>query len=94
MPLWTPGGDALIYRDGSRYFRAPISTTGEFHAGRPQLLVEGSFLATFGWNHHIAPDGRLLVLVVSPEKEAAILGVITGFPGLLDRVARALPQDR
>ena len=83
MPLWTPKGDGLIYRDGSRYMRVPVTTAGGFRTGRPELLIEGSFLATFAWNHDIAPDGRLLVMLTSPERQAGRLGVVAGFPGML-----------
>jgi eukaryotic-like serine/threonine-protein kinase len=88
MPVWTPKGDALIYRDGSSYYRVPISTVGTFHAGRSQLLVEGPFLSTFAWNHAMSPDGRLLVLLNSPERQAHTLGVITAFPSMVDHLAR------
>jgi len=89
MPLWTPKGDALIYRNGSSFYRVPISTTGGFHAGRPQLLVEGSFLSTFAWNYAMSPDGRLLVLLNSPERQARALEVITAFPSMVERLARS-----
>jgi len=94
MPLWTPKGDGLIYRDGSSYYTMPISTAGGFHAGRPRLLVEGPFLSTFAWNHDIAPDGRLLVLLTSPEQQVRTLGVITGFPGAVARQVPARSKDR
>ena len=87
MPLWTPRGDGLIFRDGSRYYNVPISTAGGFHVGRPRLLVEGPFLSTFAWNHSISPDGRLLVLLGSPQDRAATLGVITGFAYMVRRAA-------
>ncbi len=83
MPLWTPRGDGLIFRDGVRYYRVPVTTAGGFHSGRPSLLVEGPFLATFGWNHSMAPDGRLLVLLGSGQQRAPALGVIAGFGGML-----------
>jgi hypothetical protein len=89
MPLWTPRGDAVVYRDSTRYYRVPVSTAGGFHVGRPQLLVEGSFLSTFAWNHSMTPDGRLLVLLSSPAREADVLGVITGFPTMLKRLGGA-----
>ncbi len=88
QPLWTPQGDGLIYRDGSRYFRVPVSTAGGFHSGRPQLLAEGPFLATFAWNHAMSPDGRLLVLLTRPERQARSLGVITRFPARVERLTR------
>ncbi len=92
MPLWTPKGDGVIFRDGSRYFAAPISFVGGFHAGRPRLLAQGPFLWTFAWNYDVAPDGRLLVLLSSPEQEAGTLGVITGLPGAVARIAAAGPK--
>jgi hypothetical protein len=87
MPLWDPKGDALIYRDGSRYYRVPVSTAGGFHAGRPRLLVEGPFLSTFAWNHAMSPDGRVLVLLNRPEQRGRTLGVITAFPSVVERLA-------
>jgi eukaryotic-like serine/threonine-protein kinase len=86
-PVWTPRGDALIYRDGSAYFRVPITTTNGIRAGKPRLLVRGSFLSTFAWNHAMSPDGRLLVLLNSPEVDSPSLRAITGFPALVQRVA-------
>jgi hypothetical protein len=89
MPLWSPNGNAIIYRDGSRYYKVPISTTGGFHAGRAELVIEGSFLSTFAWNHDIAKDGRLLVLLSSPERQARNVAVITGFPTAVEHFALA-----
>jgi serine/threonine-protein kinase len=88
MPVWTPDGTSLIYRDGDAYFKVPISTASGFRAGRPQLLVRGPFLSTFAWNHDITPDGRLLVMINSPEREVRSLGLITGLPALVERAAR------
>lgn len=89
MPLWTPNGKGLIYRDGSRYFVAPISTIGGFHAGRARVLVEGPFLSTFAWNHDIARDGRLLVLLSSPQQQARTLGIITDVSRAIDHLSSA-----
>jgi hypothetical protein len=86
-PLWTPKGDAIIYRDGAGYYRVPITTAGGFRAGKPQLVVEGSFLSTFAWNHSMSPDGRFLVLLNSAERESRSLAAITGFPALVRRYA-------
>lgn len=94
QPLWDPDGTALIYRDGGRYYRVPISTAGGFRAGRPELLVEGPFLSTFAWNHDIAQDGRLLVLLGTQEQDARTLGVITGLPRAVERHLRTDPAQR
>ncbi len=88
MPLWTPRGDAIIYRSGPRYYRVPVTTAGGFRAGRPVVLAEGPFLETFAWTHSMSPDGRLLVMLNSPERQARSLRVITGLPSLLGRLAR------
>ncbi len=67
---------------------------GADHADRPRLLIEGSFVSTLAWNHDIAPDDRLLVLLTSPEKQARTLGVITGFPRTVERLAGARSMGR
>jgi hypothetical protein len=77
MPVWTPDGTGLIFRRAGRYYRVPISTADGFHVGRATLFAEGPFLSTFAWNHDIADDGRLLVLLNSPERTLAALGVMT-----------------
>jgi serine/threonine protein kinase/Tol biopolymer transport system component len=87
-PVWTPSGDALIYRDGSEYLRVPITTsTSGIRAGKPRLLVRGAFLSTFAWNHAMSRDGRLLVLLNSPEVDSPSLRAITGFPTMVQRMA-------
>jgi hypothetical protein len=88
MPVWTPDGTGLIFRNAGRYYRVPISTTNGFHAGRATLFAEGPFLSTFAWNHDIAEDGRLLVLLNSPEQTAASLGVITSIGGAVVTTGR------
>ena len=94
LPLWAPNGKAIIYRDRTRYYRVPISTRSGFSAGRAELVIEGSFLSTFAWNHDIAKDGRLLVLLSSPEREARNVSVITGFPSAVERLALAGARAR
>lgn len=86
FPLWTPNGDAVVYRDGNHYYRSPITTTGGFRAGRAQVLAEGPFLGSFAWTDAISPSGRLLVLLSSPEREARELGAVTSFPEIVRRM--------
>lgn len=94
MPLWLPDGSGLVYRDGGRYYRVPITTAGGFRAGRPELIVEGPFLSTFAWNHDMAPDGRLLVLLGTQAADARTLRVITGFPRVIERLFQAPDNAR
>jgi len=53
------------------------------------LIAEGPFVRTFAWNHSIAPDGRLAVVVALPERSLRELVVVTGLPGELGRWLRA-----
>lgn len=87
QPLWHPDGGRLIYRDGRRFYEVVVQTTGGFRVGRPQLVAEGPFIRTFAWNHTIAPDGRLAVLLSSPGESTREIGVITGFHRELTRLA-------
>jgi serine/threonine-protein kinase len=87
QPLWTPDGKRLIYRDGRRFYEIPVQIEGQFRSGRPLLLSEGPFISTFAWNHTLGPDGRLAVLLSAPGDATREIGVITGFPRELQRLA-------
>ena len=87
QPLWSPAGDRLIFRDGRRFYQVAVSTTNGFRTGPPQLVAEGAFVRTFAWNHSMAPDGRIAVLVALPERSRRDLGVISGFHRELTTIA-------
>ena len=89
QPLWSSDGKRLIYRDGRRFHEVAVTTTGGFRAGRPRLIAEGPFVRTFAWNHSLAPDGRLAVLLSAPGESTRELGVITGFD---QRLRRLVPR--
>ncbi|MGH7710495.1 MAG: TolB family protein, partial [Gemmatimonadaceae bacterium] len=92
QPLWSPDGQRLIYRDGRRFYAVAVQTNGGFRAGRPQLIAEGPFIRTFAWNHTIAPDGRLAVLLSAPGESTREIGVVTGFHRELTRLAPPRPN--
>ena len=89
QPLWSPRGDRLVFRDGRRFFEVVVSTStkGGFRVGPPRFVAEGPFVRTFAWNHSMAPDGRLAVVVARPEGSLRELVVVTGFAGELGRIA-------
>jgi eukaryotic-like serine/threonine-protein kinase len=88
QPLWAPDGNRIIYRDGRRFYEVAFQTSGStFRAGPPRLLAEGPFIRTFAWNHTMGPDGRLAVLLSAPGSSTREIGVITGFPRELTRLA-------
>lgn len=66
-----------------------MTTQNGFRGGSPALIGEGPFVRTFGWNHSIAADGRLVVSVASPEQSRRELKIVTGFSNELRRVAPA-----
>ena len=90
QPLWSPDGRWLIYRDGRRFYRVSIETSGGFRSGRPELLAEGPFIRTFAWNHTIGPTGKVAALIALPGDATRELGVITGFDQYL---ARRVPPE-
>jgi Tol biopolymer transport system component len=90
QPLWTPDGRQLIYRDGRRFYRVGIETSGGFRSGRPELLAEGPFIRTFAWNHTMGPTGRVAALIALPGDTTRELGVISGFDRYL--ALRAPPE--
>lgn len=90
QPLWTPDGRQLIYRDGRRFYRVRIETSGGFRSGRPEVVAEGPFIRTFAWNHTMGPTGRVAALIALPGDATRELGVITGFDRYLTQ--RAPPE--
>ncbi len=91
QPVWSPNGKRLIYRDGRRFFEVAVETTGGFRSSRPTFLAEGPFIRTFAWNHTLASDGRLIVLLSTPGEHTRELGVITGFDQRLMELAPPRP---
>ncbi len=65
-PLWSPRGDALLYREGfGRLLRVTVSDGGEFAPGVARELIEISFHDAAGSSFAVSPDGKR-VLVNKP----------------------------
>lgn len=60
-PHWSFDGNAVLYRSGSRWWRAPIRFTPAPAIGTPEPLIEGAFLNVPGKSWDLLPDGRLLL---------------------------------
>ena len=89
VPMWSAAGDELYYRFGRRIWAVDVETDGGFRASPPRLVAEGPFVRVFGRSYDIAPDGRILVVMGSPEVSADRIHVITGFTSRLNRLAPA-----
>jgi serine/threonine protein kinase/Tol biopolymer transport system component len=87
--LWSPKGDQIIYRNRQQFLGVDVSTKNGFHASRPRVLFEGTYLNVPGWSHAIAPDGRHLVLVSSQEQSTNRLVVVTNWFAEVRRLAPA-----
>jgi Tol biopolymer transport system component len=53
-PRWSPKGDELFYRWGSRVYSAGMSNVGGMPVGRPQVLFESEGFEAYD----VMPDGR------------------------------------
>jgi hypothetical protein len=88
--MWTPSGNQIVYRNRQQFLGVDVTTTNGFHAGRPRVLFEGSYLNAPGWSHAIAPDGRRhLLLVSSQDQTTNRLIVVTDWFSELKRLAPA-----
>jgi serine/threonine-protein kinase len=76
-PLWSASGRELFYRSGDRMMGVDISTEGEFLAGKPRQLFEGSYVrSSAGYvraNYDVSPDGQRFLMLKSVEQKPAAL---------------------
>jgi hypothetical protein len=89
---WSPKGDEIFYRDGTRFMTVPVSTEAEFQAGPPRLLFEGDYFHCHGPSFDVSPDGqRLLVLkpVTGGEPVTELQIVVNWFEELNERMREA-----
>ncbi len=87
QPLWTRGGDRIIYRDGHRFYEVTVQAGAGFRTGAPRLYADGPFVRAFAWNQSITADGRLATVVALPERSTRQLAIVTGFDTELKRLA-------
>jgi serine/threonine-protein kinase len=92
-PVWSPDGRELFYLDmeGQALMVVAIDTEPEFSAGRPELLLEGSFVPSglYGRNYDVSPNGRDFVFVenVIPEDIDTQLQVVLNWFTELEELA-------
>ena len=87
-PEWSPRGDELFYREGSRWMAMTVSKAGgSLTVDKPRLLFQGRYLNVRDKSYDVGPDGRFLLLLGPPEEATRYLDVVTGFAGELGRLA-------
>ena len=71
-PRWSRSGNELVYRNGEQMLAVSTTTEGDFRAGKPTLLFEGSFQTRAGstTNYDVSADGQEFVMIRSEESPA------------------------
>jgi serine/threonine-protein kinase len=62
--MWSVDGSRLFYRLGDQMMAAPFEASDQARIGTPTVLFQGTYVSQPGGvrQHHIAPDGRFLML--------------------------------
>jgi len=95
-PLWSANGRELFYRSGDRMMAVDISTDGEFLAGKPRQLFEGSYVrASAGYvraQYDVSPDGQRFLMLKAVQQKAEPLTQIQVVLNWSDELKRRLPR--
>jgi serine/threonine-protein kinase len=78
-PLWTPGGDRLIYRWGQEWFSVTVPNARSTDFGRPEVVVRGPYLNVPERSHDLGPDGRHLLVLGPLAQTTNQLNVVTNW---------------
>jgi len=72
-PLWSPEGNEIFYRVGSRMMISRTRTVPDFQAGPPQILFEGTYEKGRESRpaYDVSADGRRFLMVRTNTSEAA-----------------------
>jgi Tol biopolymer transport system component len=94
-PLWSASGHELFYRSGDRMMDVDIRTEGEFLAGKPRQLFEGSYVPSFAGyvraNYDVSPDGQRFLMVKFGGQKPAPLTQINVVLNWSDELKRLVP---
>jgi dipeptidyl aminopeptidase/acylaminoacyl peptidase len=74
MPLWSPDGGKLFYRNGNKVMAASVKTDNKIIAEKPEVLFEGEYFINSisyyvpTWDIH--PDGKRFIMIKPGGTEA------------------------
>jgi len=89
-PLWSPRGDELFYRSGSKYMVASIVLQPTFAAGKPQVFAEGPYVNVPGRSYDVDCDGRRLLVIREVEQPSTTeIRVVSNW---FDELKRKVPK--
>lgn len=96
-PVWDPSEKELYYRDdnGDKLFKVSILTEPAVQVGSPELLFEGTFMASSGlWgrNYDISPQGDFFILIEEGETQPAVqINVVVNW---FEELKRLVPSGK
>ena len=95
-PLWRASGSELFYRSGDRMMAVDISTDGEFLAGKPRQLFQGSYVLAGGGyaraQYDVSPDGQRFLMLKAVEQKSNPLTQIHVVLNWSDELSRRLAR--
>jgi serine/threonine-protein kinase len=65
-PIWSPVGDELFYRSGSRIMSVKFNSVEELKHAQPQVAMETRFVNVTGLSYDVSSDGKRF-LILKPE---------------------------
>jgi serine/threonine-protein kinase len=87
MPIWSPLGDALYYRNGQRFYRVPADLDSDEPFGTAELFAKDNFANAPGSGIGVSPDGqRLLLAVTEGGTTTTTLDIVLNFRAHLAEV--------
>jgi Tol biopolymer transport system component len=95
QPVWSPDGTELFYRSGDKMMVVSVQTDPTFRAGKPEVLFEGSYVATRlgpgGYQYYdISPDGKRFLMLKDVTPEATQINVVLNW---FEELKRLVPTD-
>jgi serine/threonine protein kinase len=88
MPVWSPNGKQLFFRQGNVIMETTISGTGGLSATVPVRLFDGGWTLPEWFQFDVMPDGQHFVMVQQPRDvvQTRIEVVLNWFPVLKESV--------
>jgi len=94
-PLWSANGRELFYRSGDQMMAVDISAEGEFLAGKPRQLFEGSYVRADVYVraiYDVSPDGQRFLMLKAVEQKRVPLTQIDVVLNWSDELKRRLAR--
>jgi serine/threonine-protein kinase len=70
IPLWSPNGRELFYRNGDSVLAVAVEDGQTFKCGKPEVLFRGTYVSSSSQNMHIwdiSPDGKRFLMIKEPQ---------------------------